>query len=320
MGEKSSWWKFKILYRVKWAINKAKKMCNLEVDEESCFPNKSFVGTNEFDELIVQMLKDDAPFMVARYGSTEATLLFHSLGVMVGAIKKINPKYFNNLIMLSGFFPNDVGLLEQWTDIMLRTSKQVDVLCYWSTGYQEYLVKKICPPEMKLTELNNLQPFSKQHPWTEALKGKKVLVIHPFSETIAEQYKKREFIWENQNILPEFTLYTLKAVQTIAGQKDDRFGNWFEALEYMYQEGMKFDFDVAIVACGAYGMPLAARFKEAGKKAIHWGGMSQIWFGIKGARWDNKPTVNQFYNEYWTRPGKKETPQDNNKVEGGCYW
>ena len=83
---------------------------------------------------------------------------------------------------------------------------------------------------------------------------------------------------------------------------------------------MKTDFDVAIIACGAYGMPLAAKFKSAGKQAIHWGGMSQIWFGIKGARWDNNPRVNQFYNEYWVRPSENETSRSNKRVEGGCYW
>ena len=46
---------------------------------------------------------------------------------------------------------------------------------------------------------------------------------------------------------------------------------------------MKFDFDVALIGCGAYGFPLAAKLKTAGKQAIHLGGVLQALFGIKGA-------------------------------------
>mgnify|MGYP001072196590 CR=1 FL=1 len=247
-------------------------------------------------------------------------MLYMLLGEECGVFKRINNKYFNNLQTLSGFFPNDSSLLDRWFELMKVTSKQVDVLCYWETGYQKYLVNELCSQDVILTELDNLQPFFAKHPWTAALKGKRVLVVHPFAKTIEKQYKRRKEIWENEEILPEFTLMTVKAVQTVAGNSDPRFQNWFEALDWMYEEGMKLDFDIAVVACGAYGMPLAAKFKQAGKQAIHWGGMSQIWFGIKGGRWDNNPRINKFYNDAWVRPDASETPTQKNSVEGGCYW
>lgn len=45
---------------------------------------------------------------------------------------------------------------------------------------------------------------------------------------------------------------------------------------------MKINFDTAIIGCGAYGMPLAAQIKNAGRQAIHLGGAVQLLFGIKG--------------------------------------
>ena len=50
-------------------------------------------------------------------------------------------------------------------------------------------------------------------------------------------------------------------------------------------------FDVAIIGCGAYGMPLAAMLKQAGKQAIHLGGATQLLFGIKGKRWEEIKTI-----------------------------
>ena len=61
-----------------------------------------------------------------------------------------------------------------------------------------------------------------------ALKGKRVLVIHPFDDTIQKQYLRRETLFDDPNILPEFELHTIKAVQTIVGTKDERFETWFD--------------------------------------------------------------------------------------------
>ena len=70
----------------------------------------------------------------------------------------------------------------------------------------------------------------------EYSKTRKVLVIHPFTESIAMQYEKRQYIHSNKNVLPEFrSLHLIKAVQSIAGNECG-FSNWFEALETMKQK------------------------------------------------------------------------------------
>ena len=90
----------------------------------------------------------------------------------------------------------------------------------------------------------------------------------------------------------------------------------------MYNEAMKMDFDIAIIGCGAYGMPLAAKLKQAGKQAIHLGGATQLLFGIKGKRWvENYPSkIATLFNDAWVYPDEIEVPQAAKVVEGGCYW
>jgi hypothetical protein len=113
----------------------------------------------------------------------------------------------------------------------------------------------------------------------------------------------------------------LKAVQTIGDNNEFGFDTWFDALKYMYDEAMKRDFDVVIIGCGEYGMPLAAMLKKAGKKAIHLGGVTQCLFGIKGSRWVNSPIDKKIpMNDYWIYPDESETPSGAQNVEGGCYW
>jgi hypothetical protein len=222
--------------------------------------------------------------------------------------------------MWSGFFPANVPDVERFCSLMLGDARLVDLLGSWLP--EENLVAPQLGANQKI-DLELLNPYFSEQPWTQALTGKKVLVIHPFAETIAAQYKKRELIFQN-NLLPEFNLITMKAVQSIAGEKTT-FETWFDALAHMQRQMDGIDYDICLIGCGAYGFPLAAHAKRNGKKGFHLGGSLQLLFGIRGKRWEN-PNYNPDYNfaalmnEHWVKPGEEDRPKDASKVEGACYW
>lgn len=283
------------------------------------YAGKKMLSAEEMNKFIYEGLNGDNPFMVCRFGSTELT----SLSSFYFNRKAEYQSAIDHLAFSAGFFPADVSLGKRYTDIMIDACKETDALAVWFVQYEDYFVKTMLSENSKISYLMNIEPWKSSIPWTKALKGKKVLVIHPFEESIRHQYARRTLLFDNSDILPEFELKTLKAVQTINGTKDERFQNWFEALEYMYNEAMKIDFDVAIIGCGAYGMPLAAMLKGAGKKAIHMGGVTQILFGIKGKRWTESPDyayIKDLMNENWVYPLDSEKPQNAKAVEDGCYW
>lgn len=287
------------------------------------YAKKWLMKQRQTHEWIANKIESGEPFMLARFGNTE-------LSVMTSVIKRRLlghsaatqarfDEWFANLSELSGFFPNEPALADKFTDLMLEYCKDVDLLAVWYCEMDDYVITEYMK-DCKLTYLNYIEPWRVDEPWTAALKGKKVLVIHPFEESIKEQYKKRGQLFDNSEVLPNFELKTLKAVQTIAGEIDERFATWFDALEYMYQEAIKIDFDVAIIGCGAYGFPLAAKLKKAGKQAIHMGGATQILFGIKGRRWVDNPRSQVKFNDAWEYPKKEEKPQNSAVVENNCYW
>lgn len=278
---------------------------------------------NEINEYVKDRIKSSEPFMLARYGSTEANMISRYLLKEKGIIKTVPEERKINLSALSGFFPvGNEELYLKFYEVMKKSSLQADVIGYWQNGMQEMLIDILCRKDVRITRLVNLHPYDFEgEAWTKALEGKRVVVVHPFAKSIEMQYKKRELIWKRNDILPEFNLRCVKAVQTIAGEKDDRFVDWFQALDYMYHEVMSEDFDIAIIGCGAYGMPLAAKIKEAGKQAIHLGGVVQALFGIKGDRFDQYSDFrDHYYNDAWVRPLAEERPQNYKKVENGCYW
>ena len=89
----------------------------------------------------------------------------------------------------------------------------------------------------------------------------------------------------------------------------------------MCNEIDKLDFDIAVLGCGSYGMPLAYYIKKIGKSSIYAGAYTQVMFGIKGKRWDNEINPHRsFWNKYWKWPEEDEIPKFAHKVEGGCYW
>lgn len=290
------------------------------------YAHKWILSTKKTNDYIYNLLMSDQPFMVCRFGNTELQTVVGNLKIKtVGHSPEADAyldKWFTRLGKDSGFFPVDYDYLDRFTDCILDACKEADLLAMWHLNMEDYVIEQY-NPDVDLTYLFRLEPWlANCRPWSAALKGKKVLVIHPFEDTIKAQYKKREKLFPGTEILPEFELKTLKAVQTLCGERDERFDNWFEALDYMYNEALKIDFDVAIIGCGAYGMPLAAMLKKAGKQTIHLGGATQLLFGIKGRRWEeNYPSkIATCFNEDWTYPLDSEKPKNGSTVEMGCYW
>lgn len=285
-------------------------------------------------KIIYDALTANEPCMIARFGSTELTCLTNYVGVhhekrqYVSYIKgKSNPWWWeqnilNQMQQWSGFFPPTEEKIDQFCKIMSEDMKEVDILGSWLSN--ELVFQNEISKAQKV-RLVYLEPFWTRVPWTVALKGKKVLVIHPFAETIENQYQKREHLFEN-GLLPEFDLITIQAVQTL-GAVNTEYKDWFEALESMKRKIDDIDFDICLIGAGAYGFPLAAHVKRIGKKAFHLGGSLQLLFGIKGKRWENKDygkaldlNYPGLFNEYWVKPNANEKPSSSAQVEDNCYW
>jgi hypothetical protein len=177
----------------------------------------------------------------------------------------------------------------------------------------------LVPDNKILIEPSALESFRFENPWSKELAGKKILIISPFKSTIDKQILRKDKIWPNRDVLPNATYITYKSVQSIGGQGPD--SNWYESFDRMCMDISNIDFDIALLGCGSYGLPLSNFIKtKLNKSAIYIGGGLQLYFGIKGKRWDNSPDVTKFYNDHWVRPGQEETPQSGKLVEGGCYW
>lgn len=313
------------LYRFKWFVITCYRVFRRRYLHKGTrlnlkYNGKSVCSMRETNEYIYRRVCENPKegLFVGRFGSVEIQA-FAKFDPNMGSMRntdKVLWKMSNN----AGIFPATVEMGRRFAEEMKVACAQIDMLAIWYNPMEDYAMK-LYANDVEYGRLAGIEPYYFSNPWSRCLKGKKVLVINPFADSIRNQYEtNREKLFKNPDVLPEFELHTLKAVQTIAGNRDPRFNDWFEALDYMEQEAMKIDFDVAIVGCGAYGFPLCARLKKHGKIAIHMGGATQMMFGVKGSRWENNPDFKNIINEYFVRPDQHEVPKNAGKVENACYW
>lgn len=286
---------------------------------------------SETQDRISEMLLSDQPCMIARFGSVELQAVVDYLfpptvknarRFVKGEIPSWGyaPSTKRTMHINAGFFPATKPMLDSFGELMLDCMKQVDLLGSWRK--EEVLVMPYLP-QVTCVPLYALEPYYFNNPWTPALEGKRVLVVHPFEDTIRKQHEvgRYEHLFSDKRLAPDYELLTLRAVQSIAGNKPAEFDDWFQALDWMKEEINKCDFDIAIIGCGAYGFPLAAYVKQIGKKAIHLGGAVANLFGIKSNAVEkrNKSLADKM-NEFWVRPDASETPKGVEMVENSRYW
>lgn len=321
--------KYKLLQTAHWAYNHF---------VSSHVPNKAESLVEDPDEaarLITETLSSGKPCMIARLGSVELDVTASykcRTSMQHNAWKYIKgdiptwwwtEQQIINLKRNAGVFNPTKEVIEHFAQMTIKDMRLVDILGSWQSSEQLF------DEELKnaaKVRLRYLEPFWSKKPWTACLKDKRVLVIHPFADTIRGQYGKRHLLFKQPDILPTFKSFEIiKAVQSI-GDNCDGFATWFDALHSMEDAMDKTDYDVALIGCGAYGFPLAAHAKETGKQAVHMGGALQLLFGIKGKRWFNPVDKNLFdtyshlANDHWTYPKAAEKPAKANEVEDGCYW
>ena len=263
-----------------------------------------------------QQLHSGKPMAIGKIGINElrAIYQFRNNAWTEDTLFKL---YHNN-----GIFPETESVRGQFINEISTSISHMDALPIWSyfnKNFEETFINEV-NNDCIFIDVRSLEPYYSQIPWTKQLENKKVLVISPFITSIEKQYEKKELVWPDKNILPNFELKTLKHQLCPALGTPSEYDSWIEMLADMKRKISIIDFDIALIGTGGSSLPLAAYCKQIGKQAIHLGGSLQILFGIKGHRWDNKPHISCFYNEHWTRPSGNEVPENHKKNEDGCYW
>jgi ABC-type transport system substrate-binding protein len=203
----------------------------------------------------------------------------------------------------------------------LSVLPDMDILAVWN-HFKDFEIELIRSSNSDCTtvELRSLEPYYfTSHRWTDLLAGKKVLIISPFTDSIAQQIAQKDKVWPNK-LLPDFSALYLKFPPSYYLVAENEQSSYPQDSQQLLDEFIdqidELTYDIALIGAGLYSIPLATHCKDNNKVAIHLGGALQVLFGVKGKRW----TSMSFINDYWVNPQPHETPQYKNLCEDGCYW
>jgi len=248
------------------------------------------------------------------------------------AEKDKSDNYLHNNL---GIYPVTSEILERVSLIYQRTFSNCDYLGCWKKDSlpEQYLVQKFAQGKELYfgARYNNLYLdghfgglywFDRLN-WYEKLHGKKILIISSHSTAMKRQWlSNRIFRAHNKNIEYPQTNIELEFVRPPMSMCElTPHSSWIESLQKLKDDvdavRSRFDFDLALVSCGAYGGPIGDYISTTlNKSSFYVGGALQLYFCIKGARWNS----NKIYNEFWTSLEREEVPVNAHTVEGGCFF
>jgi hypothetical protein len=269
---------------------------------------------------MIEKIKSGKPFLISRTGIGAETWITYSMCKN----EPINPKFVNVLSNNAGIKCINNDDLKTFTELYSNCIKNCTALATWENNYDKYFTDKYNLPTVPY---QILEPFYCIEegiiPWSHHLSGKKVLVINPFVKSMQEQIKNNFSIYKDKHVFlkdQEYVFY--KSYMTLGSNKIHN--NWIETFEIMCNDISKIEFDIAILGCGGYGLPLCDFiYSKLNKSAIYIGGGIQLLFGIMGKRWENDDMWKRIIKENNTkfiRPNANEQIKNMNTIENACYW
>jgi hypothetical protein len=276
------------------------------------------------DNLYIKgIIESDKPFFIGRIAGCELKVAyFYQKGDILDVVDELK-ELENN----AGIYTKNSDSLAEYTSRLIQSYDHCTVIAEWPslgkvfahTGSSQEFISSRTPQITKI-DARALEPYYFEDNWMPSLKGKRILIVHPFSRTFSKQVLNLKKVFPGKPWFEDCDLQFIQPPLTLAGNHDDK--DWQEHLQPFLESlrGLK-EFDIALVAAGGYGMLVSDFiFMELGKSVMYVGGALQIFFGVIGKRWFENKDILKMINDDWIRPLNDDKPSNFTRVEKGCYW
>ena len=275
--------------------------------------NKQFISKNKTQNIIINLIQKNIPFMAARLGNTESSIVQEYLHSCY------SKKWVDWLYNTSGFFSkNEISIndINKYSRLTISAVKNCDINCCRFEN-EIGILNTFSNENCINTDWYYLYTDIDKNTWLKALENKNVLIISSFNKSIKRQYKIKEQLF-SYDILPNMNLVYYDMVETQLGNNLG-YENFFKMYYKILHDISKINFDIALISAGAYGFLLASDIKNMGKQSIELcSGLYPI-FGIKNNTQSIIRKVSEMYNHNWIFP--LDVPNiDIRKIENSAYW
>ena len=142
-------------YTLRYFCNKM----NIKYNYNPRFKGKNIMSLNETQKKIKDIIVEGKPALIARFGGNEARCTVEYIGIKLGVRKHFSKKSLKYMHMNAGVFPEGNSMLERFGAISEHAAKQVDILAWWPSILQEYLIDNTLKKDTLLTSLEDLEPY-----------------------------------------------------------------------------------------------------------------------------------------------------------------
>ena len=167
---------------------------------------------------IKRVIESNQPFFIGRIAGVELQTAYNQLEGNAYEIPSNILELENN----AGIKVATYDSLSIYTTKLLHAYDHCTHIAEWSgkvfeiTGKGQNLVTKRTPHIPKLDAIA-LEPYYFQESWMDALKGKRILIVHPFVTTIQQQIENLKEIFPNRKWFEGCTFSFVKPPLTLAG-------------------------------------------------------------------------------------------------------
>jgi hypothetical protein len=302
-----------------------------------------YTQTNKFSEMMIEdntklhdyilsNISSNKQFIIPRIAGIENVYAFIGEVIQKSGLKEQHVDYFKKSLRTmknnAGIQLTTIDSIIQYSNLYCDAFDNCEIYAGWETWggvypyiaqSQDYFKNKYNKPLIWAFSFDIFH-YIYSTPWTHALKGKRILIVSSFAESITEKVPIREKIY-GVDLFPDCEITTICPPQTQGENPSEEFITELVAFEKRLDE-IKDTYDIALVSCGGYGNLVCNSIYKQGKSAIYVGGVLQMYFGILGNRWlmERPDAVRLFLNSHWTRPKDSEKPSGHENIEKSCYW
>jgi hypothetical protein len=269
----------------------------------------------EFVAALSSACVNGTPFATGKLGDSERAFLRVPV-VRASERDRLRLRAFEvtvafRMLRIAGVFPADPAFQERWAAVYADQVRQLDWIGVDPAAHREHLgtagfhgLEDHPLLRYKEQEPDRSSPHDESRCWLPSLRDRDVLLVCSFAELLRSRANRETFeaVWVKTG-KPWFHPRSVQALEFPNGffpSTRERYPTSLDLLDDVVGEIAAREFDVALIAAGGLGVPLAAAVKRMGKVGVSMGSHIQVLFGVLAERYSlRKGWDERYFNEAW---------------------
>jgi hypothetical protein len=294
---------------------------------------RQLLSRRGFDAMIEAALDAGRGLAAGKLGGSERSWLSYALTLE----RETDPRRLRALeialayrtLRHAGVFPTDATFLRRFSRSYVEDFRELDAIGLFgdAVGIELDIMRSHRPAGAPMNfvdqEPDRSSPANDAACWLRHLRSRRVLLVCPFADLLRDRADRETFeaVWAKtgKRWFEPADVASVELPYGYAAETWERYETAFELFDETRKRVDLHEFDVALIAAGGLGVPLAVHVKRAGRVGISLGGHLQVLFGVLGRRWlERSEWRRRYINESWVPMPARYVPDLT--ATGENYW